>query len=224
MDARKNTLLIKQLVKEWGASGCGVAEISRELKEKFLLPEVVLNSVKFGISIAYRLSRQILETITDGPNQLYYFHYQRVNIFLDNISLRLVDWIQSQGFNAFPVAASQVLDWEKQLGAVSHREIGYLAGLGFRGRNNLLVNPVWGSQFRLATVLTDLPLLTDGPITGDCGKCQKCVLVCPAKAISPDKFDLSRCRQKLQEFKKTKNLGQLICGVCLKVCDGNKDM
>jgi len=219
MDRQKNTILIKRQVESWGASACGIAEITPEIKKNWLLPAEI-NYLNFGIAIAYRLSRPVLETISDGPNQLYYFHYQRVNIFLDNLSLRLVDWIQKNGFNALPIPASQVIDWEKQLGAVSHREIGYLAGLGFPGRNNLLVHPLWGSQFRLATVLTDMPLVADKPVEGNCGQCQKCISVCPARAISLDTFNLAACYKKLQEFKKSRNIGQLICGVCLKVCSG----
>ena len=57
--------------------------------------------------------------------------------------------------------ASQIVDWEKQTAHLSHKKIGELAGIGFIGRNNLLVNPEIGSRFRLATILTNMPLEPD---------------------------------------------------------------
>jgi len=44
-----------------------------------------------------------------------------------------------------------------------------LAGLGWIGRNNLLVNEELGSQFRLASVLTNMPLKIDKPVKNGCG-------------------------------------------------------
>ncbi|MEO0077238.1 MAG: 4Fe-4S binding protein, partial [candidate division WOR-3 bacterium] len=105
---------------------------------------------------------------------------------------------------------------------LSHKRIGVAAGLGWIGRNNLLVHPQYGSQFRLVTILTDMPLATDTPLNSDCQDCRKCIEVCPAQAIKerPEDFDHMKCFEQLKEFQKKGYVGQYICGVCVKACSG----
>jgi epoxyqueuosine reductase QueG len=130
--------------------------------------------------------------------------------------------IQQEGFQALPIAASQVIDWEGQKGHVSHKAIAIAAGHGWIGRNNLLVNPLYGSQVRLVTVLTDYPLLTNEPVKANCGTCTLCITVCPARAIHEDRteFDHRGCFEKLRTFKNSGNIGHYICGICIKACTG----
>jgi epoxyqueuosine reductase QueG len=165
----------------------------------------------------------VLSTVEGKPNQIYYFHYQRANMLLDGTALKIAAWIQARGSEAFPVPASQVVDWERQLGTVSHREVARLAGHGWYGRNNLMVNRPFGSGVRYATVLTDLPLELDAPVRDSCGACRACIAACPASAITEQGFDLSRCREKLKEFVKTEKIGQMICGVCVRACRPSRD-
>jgi epoxyqueuosine reductase QueG len=114
------------------------------------------------------------------------------------------------------------VDWQKQSAHLSHKKIGYLAGIGWMGRNNLLVNERLGSQFRLVTILTNMPLRVNSPSRKDCGDCRLCVRICPARAIkdNPSDFEHLMCFEKLREFQKQKLVDQYICGVCVKVCKG----
>jgi epoxyqueuosine reductase QueG len=145
-----------------------------------------------------------------------------VNAALDQAALKLANYIQKKGYLALPIPASQIVDWEKQTAHLAHKKIGYLAGLGWIGKNNLLVNKNFGSQFRLVTVLTDMPLETDKPTKENCGGCHLCVKVCPAGAIAEDakSFDFLRCFAKLKEFQKQHLVDQYICGVCVNLCKG----
>ncbi|MBN1621007.1 MAG: epoxyqueuosine reductase [Endomicrobiales bacterium] len=223
MDAKNNYDALNDVSIKEGMALFGVADI-KETRSKFLISPEVSSKFDYAISIGYRLSKSILDTLTDSPNQIYYFHYQRINVLLDQTTLKLSTLIQNKGFNAFPIPASQVIDWEKQLGSVSHREIARLAGHGWYGRNNLLVNPKYGSQVRYASILTNLPLLTDNPIKDNCKECRACISVCPANAIGENDFNLEACHLKLKEFIKTKKIGQMICGICIKVCPGKKNL
>jgi len=74
--------------------------------------------------------------------------------------------LEAKGKKALPIPASQIIDWEKKLGHLSHRQVGVHLGLGFYGRNNLLVHPEYGSQLRLVTVLTDWEIDLPGPVKG----------------------------------------------------------
>ena len=218
-EKKENFDKLSSLALNEGMAVFGAADVT-SARNGFLIPNGAADSLDYGISIGYRLSKSLLSSITDGPNQLYYFHYQRANILLDQTALKLTAFIQRCGFNALPVPASQVVDWEKQLGSVNHRQIARLAGHGWIGKINLLVNPSFGSSLRFATILTDMPLVTAVPSDEICGECDLCARACPANAITDTEYKLSACSDKLKEFIKTRRIGQMICGVCVNVCPG----
>jgi len=199
----------------------GVADIT-SAKEEFLLGKELMSGFDRGISLGKRLIDAVLEDIKDSPTPLYFHHYRQLNFFLDRSAFLLSSFIQDLGFRALPIPASQIVDWEKQRAHLSHKKIGHLAGLGWIGRNNLLVHPNLGARFRLVTVLTDLPLDPDRPSQLSCGECKKCLKFCPAQAIKEEKeiFDHLACFEKLKEFRKSGIVSQHICGVCVKACVG----
>ncbi|MCJ7812331.1 hypothetical protein MUP95_03305, partial [bacterium] len=151
-------------------------------------------------------------------------HYRQANNLLDKIAFILSQHIVEKGYRALPIPASQVVDWESQKGHVSHRVIAEAAGLGWRGRNNLLVNRVYGSQIRLVSILTDYPLVVHSPVNDQCGECTACVSACPAGALgtTPDEYDFDKCYGLLTEFSKKRGIGVHICGICVKACPGSR--
>ena len=199
----------------------GVADIS-EIKHEFNLPKVSVAKFSRGITLGKRLLDSVIEEIKDRPTSIYFHHYRQLNFFLDRGAFILASKIQDLGYQVLPIPASQITDWKKQESHVSHKKVGYLAGLGWIGRNNLLVNPNLGSRHRLVTLLTDMPLETDRPLDQGCGSCRACINVCPAKAIheNVEDFDHWECFDKLKDFRNSGVVGQYICGVCIKACPG----
>ncbi|MDD3642394.1 MAG: hypothetical protein PHQ19_02915 [Candidatus Krumholzibacteria bacterium] len=179
-----------------------------------------------AVSLGIRLSGPVLDTVATAPTWTYYHHYRQVNTALDQAALLISGAIQRGGYRALPVPASQILDWELLRAHLSHREIAWLAGLGWRGRNNLLVTPEYGSMIRLATVLTDAPLPRPvrSRLETECGDCAACIGACPVGAIdaSPERFDLDRCAAQLRRFSREERLNTMICGLCVKVCAGTE--
>ncbi|MGQ9507766.1 MAG: hypothetical protein ACUVTN_00040 [Thermodesulfobacteriota bacterium] len=220
----ENTSKLSLLSKDCGASLFGVANVQEIPGDQILLPPRILDALPLAISIGFRLSDQIMEEIEDHPTPLYFHHYQRVNILLDTIALRITSAIQELGFQALPIPASQIVDWKNQKGHLSHKKVAKLAGLGWIGRNNLLVNDRFGSRIRLVTILTNLPLELNSPLTRDCGSCRECISVCPVRAISErgEDFDHIRCYEQLRTFAKTLHFSHNICGLCVKACKGPK--
>jgi len=221
MDKHKNYAQIKKFTRNLGIDLFGVADISK-IKNEFMLPYNLLKKIDKAIVLGVRLSKCILEEIADHPTKLYFHHYRTLNAFLDQAALRLTNIIQDKGFLALSIPASQILDWQSQKAHLSHKKIGYLAGLGWIGRNNLLVNKAFGSQIRLVTILTNTPLKINKPLKQNCGTCRLCITVCPASAIKEEQkdFDHIRCFEKLKEFQKKRLADQYICGICLKACKG----
>lgn len=220
-DKDKNYLDLKQFCLDEGIDLFGVADISK-VRDEFKLSPRISQNFQNVICLGVMLSKAVLSEIDIVPTKLYFHHYKIVNSFLDHIALRLSNIIQKKGFLALAVPATQIIDWEKNVGHLSHRKLGVLAGLGWIGRNNLLVNEKLGSQFRLVSVLTNIPLKIDEPSKKDCGECRVCVKICPAGAIqeAPADFDHIKCFEKLKSFQKQRQVEQFVCGVCVNVCQG----
>jgi epoxyqueuosine reductase len=212
---------IEDLAHSGGAVLFGVAALS-DLTD--VSGEVDLSGLVTGISFGYRLSDVVLDGIIDHPTRTYQYHYRQVNSLLDQIGLRIAGYLEEAGRRAFPVPSSQVIDWNGFTGHVSHKAVARLAGLGWIGRNNLLVNPDHGARVRYATVLTDLDLPCDEPIRADCGDCRRCMGACPGRAIGErsSDFDLSKCVETMDRLRRPANIGSRICGLCVKACVGRR--
>lgn len=89
----------------------------------------------------------------------YFQHYRATNARLDSIALDAVSFIENAGYLALPVAASQSTPDKKDeyRGIFPHKTGAVLSGLGFIGKNGLLITE-YGSAVRLASVLTNMPL------------------------------------------------------------------
>lgn len=224
------TKKVKQLLIEKGANLVGIADLNHFRGKLPVIPENLLNSYKYGVAFAIKLNYEIIEHIKDKPTPEYANQYLKVNNFLNKISVEIVEWIQSQGYKAVNILASDVKDETRLMGSISHKAVARMAGIGWQGKSLLIVNPEIGPRLRLATILTDMPLTPDTPpLPNRCGKCKACVVFCPAKAIknvstgsnykSPEiAVDLNKCDEKLYEFARLPGVGVRICGVCIKVC------
>ena len=214
---------IKAFARELGFDLVGIADVTA-LRGDFLLEPESRERFPLAVSLGKGLSDAVLEDIRDRPTSIYFHHYRQMNFFLDRGALLVADRIQKSGFRSLAVAASQIVDWDKQRAHLSHKHVGRAAGLGWFGRNNLLVNPELGSRFRLVTVLTDMPLEPDRPLDRDCGSCHACAAACPARAIKDtrESFDHLACYETLKDFRKKGYTTQFICGICVRDCRGPK--
>lgn len=229
MVAKPYTENLKTKIRGIGADLVGVAD-AEPLTGLKLSPPNLLEPFFGAISIAMRLPAAVFEGISDRPTPVYSAVYQTANRLLDEIAFRTANMLQEDGFKGLPIPASQVLDEKNWYGAISHKAVGRMAGLGWQGKSLLLVNPQYGPRIRLVTVLTNAPLDIDGPIKNRCGKCTLCQDACPAQAIKgvgtkghyksrTQALYLSRCVAKLvDEFSSLPHVGAPICGICIKAC------
>ncbi len=215
----RHRLQLKKFSLSRGAGLFGVADIE-DLKKDFELSRDVKDRITRAVCLGVGLSPLVLSEVQGEPTKLYFHHYKTANMFLDQLAFAVANWISGKGFLALPVPASQITDWNLQKAHLSHKAIGQAAGLGWIGRNNLLVSKKFGAQFRIVTILTDMALKADKPVRDACGRCMACVSSCPVGAIKESRadFDHLGCFEKLKEFQRQNIVGQFICGICVKAC------
>lgn len=223
------TEMIKDKITGLGADLVGIADIE-PLKELRVDPPGLLDPFTRAVSIAIKLPFAVFEEIIDRPTPIYKAIYQTANLILDQIAFQAAIALQDDGHYSLPLPASQVLDQENWYAAISHKAVARMAGLGWQGKNLLLITPQYGSRVRLVTVLTKAPLDVDGPVKNRCGDCTACYDACPAQAIKGvntethyksrnEAMYFSRCVKKVVgEFAKIPEVGVPICGICIKVC------
>ena len=218
----ENSPEMKRRLLDMGADAVGIADMGLYDREIIALGDDVAETYPRAISFGLLVPRGVLETLVDGPTLFYLHHYRQVNYRLDMIAYLLAKQIEAAGFRALPLAASQMVDWQRQLAHISHKHVAVAAGVGWIGRNNLLVHPDFGSRVRYNTVLTNIDLAPDSPLEIDCGGCSACMSICPASAVRERQadFDHRGCYEMLQVFKNKRNLGHHICGLCVRACGG----
>ena len=190
--------------------------------------------MKYGVSVALRLSEQIISEIDGEPTHTYFNHYRQVNAYIDRLLLQAGLFLQSRGYRYITVAASKSINKQgwNYAGRYSHKKAASLAGLGSIGKNSLFFHKEYGSLVRLGTVFTDCPFETSETEQIDmCGSCRICADACPAKAISgkpfiaggdrSEIFDPEKCSTYMK--KQFQNIGRgAVCGICMRVCPQNK--
>lgn len=116
---------------------------------------------------------------------------------------------------------------------ISERDFAQAAGLGWIGKNAMLIDPRAGSFFLLTSFVTDVSLPGDAPLEVDhCGTCTACLDACPTDAFpEPGVVDAARCISGLTVESQASvpvdlraGLGDWIfgCDVCQEVCPWNR--
>ncbi len=113
---------------------------------------------------------------------------------------------------------------------VLEKELARLAGLGFRGKNTLLLSKELGSYFFIGGIALNLDAEPDSPAAGSCGSCGLCQKACPTGALKAGALDASLClsywttqaKQEIPPDLAAKNTGWAYgCDVCQEACPYN---
>lgn len=130
---------------------------------------------------------------------------------------KLADWLRQQGWNARGYGTPMLTPLNILPAALA-------AGMGELGKHGSIIHPELGSMFRLAYVLTDMPLVEDGPMDfgadSFCQNCRACATECPADAITHTKQWVRGVERWYVDFDKcvpyfSEHYG---CGICLAAC------
>jgi len=160
--------------------------------EKRINPAKLLKNAQsvICVALAYKPKIKIACPDTAGPMGLVanYAIYEDYHRFIKNQLYELTGFISSQTNKnfRFKICVDSV--------PLAERALAQRAGVGFIGKNHMLINPKFGPQILLGEIITDLKLQIDKPIKSDCADCDNCIKACPAGALTKDgRFDANKC-------------------------------
>lgn len=218
------TMNLKKELTRLGADIVGFGDLS-------ILPAEARKSMSFGIAVAVAINPDIIKGIENGPTMEYRDAYDKLNEKLDNIVTLGAQYIQALGYEAIAQTVSEVAKTETEYNSVlPHKTVATRAGIGWIGKNAMLVTKEYGSAVRISVILTNAPLQADQPINESrCKECMRCKEACPGEAITGKNWDIVsyrdvffdpvKCRRAARRITKEKlNIEKTLCGKCVFVC------
>lgn len=222
--------------RDWVAQGyAGEMEYLTRNLERRLDPRELLPGAQSIIVVGMNYYADAEEgpgTPPPDPEHALFARYARGDDYHDVMTKRLRELLQFLQSQAGPEAEGRVY---VDAGPILEREVARRAGLGWFGKNTLLINTRRGSYFFLGEIVTNVALEFDSPALGGCGTCTRCLDACPTDAIlEPYKVDSRRCLSYLtielkgaipSEFQPALAAsGNRIygCDICQEVCPFNQ--
>ncbi|NLO09484.1 MAG: epoxyqueuosine reductase [Clostridiales bacterium] len=211
---------LKDFLLHKGAAEVGFANLSG----------LVAGKITSGVSILLCLPKDVVKSISDGPNEAYYQQYLTLNDKLIKLAKLGADFIRAKGYEATAQIPTTIARLENYRTELPHKTVATRAGLGWIGKSALFVTKEYGSAIRLTSIVTDMKLDYGTPINKSiCGSCNICVDACPGKALSgklwdvetdrDELFDAIKCSTKAKQLT-LERLGEevTICGKCIEIC------
>jgi epoxyqueuosine reductase QueG len=218
------TLEVKEELRRLGADIVGIGDIS-------ILPPEVRKNMIYGIAVAISLDPDVIKGIEYGPTMEYYLEYDKLNEKLDEIVTLGAQYIQSKGYEAVAQTVSEVSKTETEYSSLlPHKTVATRAGIGWIGKNAMLVTKEFGSAVRISAILTNASLQADKSMNESrCMECMCCKEACPGEAITGINwsiasyrdmfFDSIKCRKAARRITKERlNIDKTLCGKCIFVC------
>lgn len=133
---------------EAGANLMGIADLSG----------IVSGEMQTGVSVAVPVPRNIVRDLQTAPTREYYDAYHALNARLDGIVSRGAEFLRANGYRAQANTIKVVRKDEDWRTPLPHKTVATRAGLGWIGKNCLLITREYGGAVRLSSLLTDAPL------------------------------------------------------------------
>jgi epoxyqueuosine reductase len=162
---------------------------------------------------------------TDAQDESYFSVYTLGNDYHSVVKeylKRICSYIENLGGKAMYFVDSNSLP---------ERYIAYLSGIGFIGKNNMIITEKYGSYVFLGEIITDLEIEADNPIQSKCGDCTCCIKECPTKSINKAGNCPNVCLSYITQKKEIEDIwfekfkGRMFgCDSCQTVCPHNKNV
>lgn len=201
---------------------CGEIKVDRKLvgfadpkyfKDRYpeqFRPETYLTDVQTVVIIGFHLFDIGLDAWCLGNEENG--SYQFVDQILVFICSRIRKFLMNKGYK------SKTISYKAGLYL---KETAALAGIGFIGRNNLLINENYGPQVRFRALVTDAPLIC-GTLVNEseyCNSCNLCIDACPANAFPDGIYNKDLCNNYgYSNLKMVSKQTSIFCNACIEAC------
>lgn len=222
METLKENLFAR--LRQEGAALMGVADLTG----------LVTGPWTTGVSVAVPVPPDIVKDLETSPTAAYHRAYHTLNEKLNHIVEAGAAFLVSRGYRARANTTHTVQQDKHWNTPLPHKTVATRAGLGWIGKNCLLVTPEYGGAIRLSSLVTDAPLPPDPAVTeSKCGACQRCVEACPAQALTGALWQAGMPREALFQpdvcektqrarMKAATGIDADLCGLCFAVCPYTK--
>lgn len=249
MNITANTAFIKSAAHELGFTYCGISKAEFLKEEAPRLEEWLKRGYQGKMSYLEnyfdkRLDPTLLVPGAKSVISLMYNYYPEKDLASES-DLKIAKYAYGEDYHfvvkdklkiLFERLQDQVGDIQGRVfvdsAPVMERAWAKKSGLGWIGKNSLLLNKASGSFYFLAEIILDLELEYDGPVKDYCGTCTACMDACPTDAITePYVVDGSKCISyftiELKEEIPTSVKGKFEnwifgCDICQDVCPWNR--
>ena len=246
---KRNSQLIKRLAKQIGFSSCGISRARFLHEEEKNFEDWLKQGYQGTMSYLERNFDKRLDPTKLVPGaksiiSLTFNYFPTKKKFNDN-SFLISKYAYGKDYHIiikdklkelFSQMKKEVGDIEGRVfvdsAPIHERAWAKISGLGWIGKNSLLLNKKMGSYFFLAEIICDLDLEYDSTVSDHCGTCTKCIDACPTDAITQAQVvDANRCISYLtienkneipKELSKSFNNYIFGCDICQDVCPWNK--
>ena len=208
-DAAAAARAVKAKAKELGAGIVGIAQLQDDDWYEDIEPDY-----DYAVCMGAPMRREALRRIPDTAAAA---EVQRAYGEVAGLAIRLAEYIRSLGWPAVAYADPRSTELLQIPMAVR-------AGLGELGKHGSLICKEYGSNFRLSSVVTTLPLAVDAPVdigVDDlCIGCRRCTIDCPPDAIFDEKQWVRGDKKWYVDFDKCVPYFSATygCGICIEVC------
>ena len=164
------------------------------------LPNEVTEDYKCVVLFGKILSKNFINTLKAGqkpkPNEVLTVEHK-----MERLSVKLAGQLEAEGYKSIS---------KLKFARMPHKTVALMAGLGFIGKNNLLVNEQYGCALMLGKALTTAPFITKNEIPKEpkCDDCSICADVCPTKSLHGNSWSITATRDEMMVRK--------LCTVCAK--------
>ncbi|MBV7275158.1 epoxyqueuosine reductase [Clostridium sp. PL3] len=216
---------IKKLAYSFDVDVCGIGGVDRfKDAPKGFHPLDIYSEAKSVISIGKHFSASLFDANTKAP---YTFVKNKIFQMLDDISIKLAFYIESQGYKAIPIPSDEPYEyWDSEnkhgRGILSLKHAAQACGIGCIGKNTLLINEKYGNRLYFGAVITNIELTADALARNLCTEsCNICLKACPQSALDGITINQKRCRQVCATS--TPGGGTIYsCYTCRKICPFSK--
>jgi len=220
---------VKVFLEKFGAYKVGVAGLNNSFQEvaRGCHPRNLMGNCNSVVVFAFHAGLDYYTTLEYRQKDV---ESRILNIYRDQVCMRLVEFLKQKGHEAMWVPRTYV-DEENKIASLSFKLAAYEAGIGVFGRPSIIITPEFGPRVIFGVVLTDALIPPDKPLTdfNPCQECDKCVESCPAKAIDgerppPTGFDRNKCFGFVDWIRRNTERKIMLCGYCYNFCPvGKKD-